>query len=150
MAEDNDDIIMRSMDIRLEMHLFNAAEQTRIATAISLSDMEVDIDMQVSEKEKPTKSRKNWWDQREPSLKYWNRGCEPGLPMVSPELAACCRNAQLTCKRSWLEGEVEWKEPWYIDVLELSSPSRGQLDIQVMVHVDSTKKKRSRESGALL
>ena len=59
MTEDNDDIIMRSMDIRLEMHLFNATEQTRIATAISLSDMKVDIDMQVSEKEKPTKSRKN-------------------------------------------------------------------------------------------
>ena len=40
MAEDNDDdIIMRSMDIRLEMHLFNAAEQTRFATAISLSDI---------------------------------------------------------------------------------------------------------------
>ena len=54
---------MRSRDIRLktypslERHLFNAAEQkimkedTLLATPLSLSDMEVDLDLQVSEEE---------------------------------------------------------------------------------------------------
>ena len=108
----------------------------------------IGIDLQVSEKEKRSLLNRERIDEMIKENHHQSIEievvCEPGLPMVSPELAASCRNAQITCKRSWLEGVEEWKEPWHIEVLKISSPSRGQLDLHVVVHVDSTKKRRSR------
>ena len=58
LAEESINTIMRSRDIRLktdpslERHLFTAAdEDTLLATPLSPSDMEVDLDLQVSEEE---------------------------------------------------------------------------------------------------
>ena len=56
LAEESINTIMRSRDIRLKtdpsLDLFNAAdEDTLLATPLSPSDMEVDLDLQVSEEE---------------------------------------------------------------------------------------------------